>query len=56
MLELEGFLNFARDRLAETDEPLPCESEDCAAMLGYLRALVPEYELARQADAMGCGF
>lgn len=51
MTELEGFLNFARDRLAETDEPLPCEPEDCAAVLGYLAALVPEYQLARQAEA-----
>lgn len=51
MLELEGFLNFARDRLAETDEPLPCEPEDCAAVLGYLAALVPEYQLAQQTEA-----
>lgn len=53
MMELEGFLNFARDRLAETDEPLPCDPEDCAAVLGYLAALVPEYQLARQAEAAG---
>jgi len=33
MLELEGFLNFARDRLAEIEEPLQCEPEDCAAVL-----------------------
>jgi len=53
MTELEGFLNFVRDRLAETNEPLPCEPEDCAAVLGYLAALVPEYQLARQAEAAG---
>lgn len=52
-MELEPFLNFARDRLAETDEPVPCDPEDCAAVLGYLCALVPEYELARQADSLG---
>jgi len=45
-------LEAARDRLAETDEPLPCEPEDCAAVLGYLCALVPEYDLTRQANAM----
>jgi len=55
MTELEGFLNFVRDRLAETDEPLPCEPEDCAAVLGYLAALVPEYQLARQAEAADYG-
>jgi hypothetical protein len=37
--------------LAETDEPLPCEPEDCAAILSYLCALVPEYNLACQVDS-----
>jgi hypothetical protein len=50
MFDLERFLNFARDRLTETDEPLPCEPEDCAAIMGYLCALVPEYNLAVQAE------
>ena len=36
----------------ETDEPLPCDPEEFTAVLGYLCALVPEYELARQADAL----
>jgi hypothetical protein len=35
MSELEDFLNFARDRLAETDEPLPCEPVAAAACAYY---------------------
>jgi hypothetical protein len=51
MFDLERFLTFARDRLAETDEALPCEPEDCAAIMSYLCALVPEYNLACQVEA-----
>jgi hypothetical protein len=47
MMEIEAFLAYAEERLA-TDEPLPCEPEDYAAMLVYLMALVPEYQLERQ--------
>jgi hypothetical protein len=50
MVEIESFLTYAEERLA-TDEPLPCEPEDYAAMLVYLMALVPEYQLVRQAEA-----
>ena len=49
--DLEDFLNFARDRLSQSDDPLPAAPEDCAAVMGYLCALVPEYQLTRQADA-----
>jgi hypothetical protein len=49
--DLEDFLNFARDRLSQSDDPLPSAPEDCAAVMGYLCALVPEYQLTRQADA-----
>jgi hypothetical protein len=51
MFDLERFLTFARDRLAETDEALPCEPEDCAAIMSYLCALVPECNLACQVEA-----
>jgi hypothetical protein len=50
MFDLERFLNFVRDRITQTDEVLPCEPEDCAAVMAYLVALVPEYQLACQAD------
>lgn len=49
--ELSDFLDFARDRLMNSDDPVPCAPEDCAAVLGFLVALVPEYQLARQAEA-----
>lgn len=49
--ELSDFLDFARDRLMNSNDPVPCEPEDCAAVLGYLTALVPEFELSRQAEA-----
>jgi hypothetical protein len=49
MMEIEAFLAYAEERLA-TDEPLPCEPEDYAAMLVYLMALVPEYQLERQTE------
>jgi hypothetical protein len=49
MDRLSDFLSYARDRLVTGDEPLPCEPEDAAAVMGYLCALVPEYELDRQA-------
>lgn len=51
MDRLSDFLSYARDRMLTTDEPLPCEPEDAAAVMGYLCALVPEYELDRQAVA-----
>jgi hypothetical protein len=51
--EWTTFPNVARDRLAETDEAQPCEPEDCVAVLGYFGALLPEYELAQQAEASG---
>jgi len=51
MNELSDFLSYARDRMLTSDETLPCEPEDAAAVMGYLCALVPEYELDRQAAA-----
>lgn len=49
--ELERFLTFARDRLAETDEPLPCGPEEFAAVMIWLCALGPEFRLASQTEA-----
>jgi hypothetical protein len=48
--DLSDFLSYARERMLASDETLPCEPEDCAAVMGYLCALVPEYELDRQAN------
>ena len=49
--DLSDFLDYARDRLTNSNDPLPCEPEDCAAVIGYLCALVPEYQLDRQEQA-----
>lgn len=51
MDQLSDFFSYARERMLSSDETLPCEPEDCAAVMGYLCALVPEYELDRQANA-----
>jgi hypothetical protein len=48
MDQLSDFLNYARERMLASDETLPCEPEDCAAVIGYLCALVPEFELDRR--------
>ena len=50
MERLSDFLNYARERMLASDETLPCEPEDCAAVMGYLCALVPEYELDQQTN------
>jgi hypothetical protein len=51
MDQLSDFLNYARDRITDGDESLPASPEDCAAVMGFLCALVPEYELDQQAGA-----
>jgi hypothetical protein len=48
MMEIEGFLDFARNRLTETDEPLPTAPEDTT---GYGLLLNPASP--RSADALG---
>jgi hypothetical protein len=49
MDQLSDFLNYARDRVVnDDDETLPCSPEDFSATLGFLCALVSEYELDRQ--------
>jgi hypothetical protein len=51
MDQLSDFLHYARDRITNEVDDLPCAPEDAAAVMGYLCALVPEYELDQQEDA-----
>lgn len=50
-MDIEDFLNYAATRLANDDDPLPCEAEDYGAVLAYLMALRPEYQLTLTDDA-----
>jgi len=46
---ISDFLAYVRQRLVDDDDlSCPCDPEDCAAVVAWLAAIAPEWELARR--------